>query len=350
VGRPVTVAVGGLANASATALGLSQKAAVSGTNYLVLNGVLGSFSANSICLSQSPGAAGALTLNGALVSSNGYLVSNNYGPAPGALVAVGTAAAFLPYPQRIYITGGSNESSKTFTVSGYLFPTGGARGVPAFITEAITGPNASIASSVNLYSVITSITVSAATAGAVTVGAYGTATLDTARQVILTSGGDDSSNTFTLNGTDWTGTPIRETLAGTNGGVATSRLSYKTLTSVSSAAAITTTITIGTNGVASSPWVRFDDYAANSQTTIAAVVSGTVNYDIQTSMDDPNDVASAIYQNPSGMTWIASLDTAVVGATATKSSFFAYTPLWARVLMNSGSGTVTATFRQAYLS
>ena len=103
------------------------------------------------------------------------------------------------------------------------------------------------------------------------------------------------------------------------------------------------------NGVAASPWVRFDDYAANAQTTIAAVVSGTVSYDIQTSMDDPNDIGSALYKNPAGMTWIASLDTNVVGATATKASFFAYTPLWARVLLNSGTGSVTATFRQAYL-
>jgi hypothetical protein len=46
------------------------------------------------------------------------------------------------------------------------------------------------------------------------------------------------------------------------------------------------------------------------------------------------------------MTWLASLDAAVVGATASKSSYFAYTPLFCRVLLNSGTGTVTMTVRQ----
>ena len=64
MGRPVTVVVGPLASATATKISLSQKAAIAGTNYIVLNGAAGSFSANNICQSQTPGGAGALTLNG----------------------------------------------------------------------------------------------------------------------------------------------------------------------------------------------------------------------------------------------------------------------------------------------
>lgn len=328
--KQITVAVGPLAGASATKVGLSQKGAIVGTNYFVLDGAAGSFTVNSVCASQTPGGAGALTLNGTLCSS----------------VPTGTAIAYLPGPVRIYITGGSDESGKTFAVVGRRFT---AAGGPYTVTETITGPNASKVSSQYLYDQIISITASAGTAGAITVGHYGTATLDVARQVIITSGGNDTGVTFTINGTDWANTAITENLTGASGGAATSALNYKTVTSVSSNGAIATTLTIGTNGVAASPWVRFDDYAANSQTTIAAVVSGTVSYDIQTCMDDPNDIGSALYKNPAGMTWIASLDTNVVGASATKASFFAYTPLWARVLLNSGTGSVTATFRQAYL-
>lgn len=347
MGRPVTVVVGPLASASATKISLSQKAAVSGTNYLVLNGAAGSFGATNVCASQTPGGAGALTLNGTLAHSNGYVIPTQ-GYIAGTIVASGTAAAYLPYPQRIYITGGSNESGKTFTVVGYVFPLDGVGG-PVAVTETITGPNASTVSSRNLYSVIISITVSAGTAGAITVGSYGTATLDVCRQVIITSAGDDSANTFTITGTDWNGTPISEALLGANAGVATSVNGYLTITSITSSAAVASTLTVGTNTVAYSPWVRFDDYAANAQTTLAAIVSGTVNYDVQTSMDDCNDTASAVYKNPAGMNWLSSLDTNVVGATASKSSYFTYTPLWARVKLNSGTGTVTTTFRQSYL-
>lgn len=347
MGRPVTVVVGPLASASATKISLSQKAAVSGTNYLVLNGAAGSFAASSVCASQTPGGAGALTLNGTLAHSNGYVIPTQ-GYIAGTIVASGTAAAYLPYPQRIYITGGSNESGKTFTVVGYVFPVDGVGG-PAAVTETITGPNASTVSSRNLYSVIISITVSAGTAGAITVGSYGTATLDVCRQVIVTSAGDDSANTFTVTGTDWNGTPISETFAGANAGVATSVLGYLTITSITSSAAVASTLTIGTNTVAYSPWVRFDDYAGNAQVTIQCTVSGTVNYNVQETLDDCNDTASALYKSPSRMTWIDSADTAVVGATATKLSSFTFKPVFARVLLNSGSGTVTATFGQAYL-
>ena len=69
MGRPITVVVGPLATASATQIGLSQKAARTGTNQLVLNGVGGNFVANSVCASQTPGGAGALIINGTLASS-----------------------------------------------------------------------------------------------------------------------------------------------------------------------------------------------------------------------------------------------------------------------------------------
>ena len=260
MGRPVTVVVGPLASATATKISLSQKAAIAGTNYIVLNGAAGSFSANNICQSQTPGGAGALTLNGTTVSSG---------------------VAYLGSNQRIYITGGSDESGKTFAVVGTKMSPNGLISV----TETITGPNASTVSSINQYYTIVSITASAGTTGAITVGAYGTATLDVARQVLFTSAGNDSGIMFTLSGTDVNGQPVSEVVTGANATTATSALSYKTITSISSSGAVATTLTVGTNGVAHSPWVRFDDYAANSQTTIAAIVTGTVNYDVQTSDD-----------------------------------------------------------------
>lgn len=322
VSRPVTVQVGPLVSATASKIGLSQKAAISGVNYLVLNGANGAFAASSVCASQTPSGAGALLINGTLVSGG---------------------IAKLPPASRIYVTGGSDESGDTYTVVGYRFTAGGG---PYAVTEVITGPNASTVSSINTYDQIVSITTSGAASGAITVGHYNTATNDVARIVLFTSAGNDSSVVATITGTDWANTPITETVTLSNGSTAVSLLSYKTVVSISTNAAIATTIQVGTNGVASSPWVRFDDYAANAQVAIAAVVSGTVNYDIEQTLDDPNDISSALYRNPAGMTWVNHPDAAVVAATATAQANYAYPPIFARVVLNSGTGTVTTTFRQ----
>ncbi len=329
--RPVTVTVGPLASASATKVSLSQKAAIAGTNYLVLNGAAGSFTANSVCASQTPSGAGALTLNGGLASS----------------VPTGVAIAYLPQASRIYITGGSDESGKTFAVVGYRFA---AIGGPYAVTETITGPNASTVSSIYQYDQIISITASAGTTGAITVGHYGTATLDVARRIIFTSGGNDTGITITPTGTDWAGSTISESVTGASGAAATTILSYKTLTAVTTSGAVATTMTVGINGVADSPWVLFDPYAANAQVALQCTVSGTVNYTVQSTLDNSTSLDNLIlYGRPDLMTWVDSGDTGVVAATATKQSRFDAAPAFARVLLNSGTGTVTATFRQAYL-
>ncbi len=316
--------------ASATRIGLSQLAAIAGTNYLVLNGSAGSFSATSICASQSPGGAVALTLNGSLVRT-----------------VSGAAVAYLPPASRIYITSAGNDSGITFLVRGLIFTPGGG---PVAVTETITGANTSTVSSQLQYDQIVSITTSGASAAAITVGHYGTATLDVARQVILTSGGNDTGDIFTISGTDWANTPITEQLAGASGGAATSLLSYKTITSISSNGALATTVTIGTNGVADSPWIEFDPYAATAPTALQATVSGTVNYTVYQTLDNPTSLDNlAIYRRPDLMTWVAHPDAALSGATATAQGNYAYTPAFCKVRINSGSGTVTLTAIQAGL-
>lgn len=330
MGRPVTVTVGPLATAAVNKVSLTQKAARAGTNQLVLNGAAGSFVANSVCASQTPGGAGALVINGTLASS----------------LPTGVAIAYLPGNlqggNRIYITGGSDESGKTFTVLGYVF---GPNGGPSAVTEVITGPNASTVSSLNTYLQIISITVSAGTTGAITVGHYSTATLDVARQILFTSAGNDSANTITITGTDVSGTVISESLLGGSGATTVvSALSYKTVTSITASAAVASTIQVGTNTVASSQFIRLDDYASNAQVAIQVNVTGTVNYTVQSTMDDPNDFTRGI--TPSQMVWVNSSDTNVVNATTTQQSQFGVAPIFARVVLNSGTGSITATMRQ----
>lgn len=93
---------------------------------------------DGIAQNQTPGAAGALTLNGAL----------------------GTT---LDYARILVITTASNESAKTLTFLGT-----DANG--SVITEVVTGPNATTANTTKAYKTVTSITVSAAFTGNVKVG------------------------------------------------------------------------------------------------------------------------------------------------------------------------------------
>ena len=207
----------------------------------VAAGPLATASANAICLSQTPAAAGALTLNGALVVSGVAIMDN---------------------PRRVLITAAGNESAKTFTIVGTNYAN-------APVSEAVTGPNATTAQSVLDYKTVTSITISAAAAGA---------------------------------------------------------------------------ITVGTSGVGGSGWVVFDAFAP-SFISLQCNVTGTINYTVQTTLNDPYDPITPVA--PASVVWVNSSDTAVVGATATQQSNFLFCPAYARILINSGTGSVAATFLQS---
>lgn len=350
--RTIVVQAGPLAASSATKIGASQKAATVGTNVLVLNGAAADAVANNICASQTPGGAGALLLNGVAATTN---------PVAGAggTAAAGAAVAYIPngaaVPRYIYITGASDESGKTFVVVGTI-QTQGSFGPGAIVTETITGPNASVVSSVKQYSTIISITASAGTTGAITVGTNGIATLDTARRVLFTSGGNDSSVVATVTGTDWNGSPASETITLTNGTTTYTLLDYTTITSITTNAAIATVVSIGTNGICSSPPVRFDELAAMGPTALQVDFSGTANATVQQTLNDPNVITNQLptptyLYAKSAIHWVNHPDSGLVGATSTVQGNYAYPPTLARLLLNSesGSGYATLTVTQGYL-
>lgn len=173
----------------------------------------------------------------------------------------------------------------------------------------------------------------------------GVATLDTQRQLLFTSSASDVGITFTIRGTDNANSSISEVL---QGGVTTavSLLSYKTVTSIVASGASAGTVSIGTNGVAVSPMVRFDDWAPGPG-DIQVDVSGTINYSVQFSDDDPNSFTNPVALN--AMTWVATPDATLTGAATSIRSVVAVVPVFARILVNSQTnpGSLTATFRQA---
>lgn len=102
--------------------------------------------ADGICASQTPAAGGeqSLTIAGALASGGVATTTNN------------TA-------QPVTITAVGNESARTFTVTG-ADPDGKS------VSETVTGPNATTATTIGYFQTVTAVTVDDDTAGAITVG------------------------------------------------------------------------------------------------------------------------------------------------------------------------------------
>jgi hypothetical protein len=169
----------------------------------------------------------------------------------------------------------------------------------------------------------------------------GVAILDNPRRILITT--TDSTHTFTVVGATPTGSLLTEVLTG-NGTNVQSTLDYKTVTSITINGTASAAVTVGTTGVAATPWVRLDEWA-NTQVAIQIDVSGTVNYTVQSSLDDPNSATNPVL--PSAMNWVTTNDTNVVAATGTLQTNYLFSPTYARVLLNSGSGSISATFVQA---
>jgi hypothetical protein len=140
---------------------------------------------------------------------------------------------------------------------------------------------------------------------------------------------------------------VSETIYGpAAGGSVLSVNQYRKTTRVNANQATSGTVSIGTSATGTSPWVAFDGWSPGT-VAIQVNVSGTVNYTVQSTLDNPNSVTSALYNNVAGVTWVASSDVAVVGATGNVQSNFLFVPHYARVLLNSGTGLVTASFLQS---
>lgn len=191
-------------------------------------------------------------------------------------------------------------------------------------------------------------TASNGSAGALTLNGSlvtnGVAVLDTPRRILITNAADETGKTIVLTGTDRADSTQSETVTLGGIGSAPSVLDYKTLTSAVLSANSAGNLSIGTNGVAASAWVYLDPWAL-SNVSIQINVSGTVNYTVQQTLDDPNSPTNPVAA--ADVTWVSTSDTLAVAATTSLQTNYLFTPQYARVLLNSGNGTVTATFLQS---
>lgn len=169
----------------------------------------------------------------------------------------------------------------------------------------------------------------------------GAVTLDSARQILITTVSDESAKTLTVYGTDEVGQSISEDITGPNATTGTSVYMYKTVTRVAVSAAFTGAVTVGTNGVGASKGVLLNQYLDPFAVSIFVRISGTVNYTVQYTSDDHR--ASGFHWGAADWTDHASM----TSKTADTDSNIAYPATGIRVKINSGTGTATMIIRQA---
>jgi hypothetical protein len=286
-------------------------------------GPLAAASANNICTSQTP--TNQFSLNGTLATAAATFTASITGNVmtvtamTSGTIQLGQQVEALGVPANTYVIG----PPAPFT-PGQATLVGGAAG-------GIGGTGA--------YVLSTNSTV-----GSTTLYTNAVATLDTARRVLFTPVANETGKNVTLTGTDATGLPITEVLALGNATATYTNLDFKTVTSILISSAAAGAITVGTNGVASSPWVRFDENA-NSQVSIQLTATGTVNYTLQQTLQSANSPTNPVL--PYQVTFLNSTDLAVVNATASVQSNYAYNPALARITLNSGTGSISGVFLQS---
>lgn len=293
---------------------------------------------NQICASQTPN-AGQMVINGAGATFSINNIATAQDPAgAGNLTLVSSTVQFVQ-PRYVYITSAGNDSALAFTITGT-----DANWNP--LSETITGGNTKAVVSTKQFTSVSSVYVNG-NCGSVQVGSFLQATFtgSTARQVTITPTGNESTNTFTVTGTDINGNSITESVAGLNATASTTNSYFYTVTSIRIANNAANAIVAGMTNTAASDWIRFDDFAP-SNISIQCNVSGSATYTVQSTLSDPNDPFTP---TPRGsMIWVNSSDTAVVGATTTQQSNFLFAPKFARVVLTTTStGSVTAIFLQS---
>lgn len=164
----------------------------------------------------------------------------------------------------------------------------------------------------------------------------GVATFDAGRRVLITCSGNNSGVTFTIYGTGLNGLSQSEAMTGPNATTGYTAKDFLTVTRVAISAASTGTVKVGTNGVGSTiPWM-VDQWVNNPNIGLGSVVSGTVNYTLQFSMDNYAPLWDLNSVTPTWYT-IFGFD----GATANAYGDLNQPCTMVRLTINSGTGSVS---------
>lgn len=154
---------------------------------------------------------------------------------------------------------------------------------------------------------------------------------------VLTAFSEKSATVnFVVTGTAPGGAPQTETLAVTASGTVTGSLSFATVTSVVASAPTSATISVGNGVPGYTAWIPLDIYTPNQVTNISAKTSGTINYSVEYTNEDPFDrsIQQLAVPHPAG---------SLTAATGDETQFTTTLMRAVRLKINSGNGSVRFT-------
>jgi hypothetical protein len=160
-----------------------------------------------------------------------------------------------------------------------------------------------------------------------------------ARQILVTTADDESGTTYVIYGTDANGNEISEQMIGPDTTTDTTTQFFRTVTRISTSGSAAGAIIIGTNGVGGSRIVALDQWAG--PTSLQVDVLGTANFTVQSTNNNPNEV------DPELITWVNFPSAALAAASASAQGSYSPSPGYLRLVINSGTGTVTMNVRQS---
>lgn len=180
-------------------------------------------------------------------------------------------------------------------------------------------------------------------AGALTINGAnavaGVAIFNAAYTVTITSTGNDSSRTYTITGTNAAGNALSETITGPNTTTVATTGAFLTVTGVS----VVGGGTIGTVRVGfAAPGVTAPlplDIHGRPDVSLQVVVTGTVTWTVQQSLDNPFNINMPTYLDHP--------DPNMVAQTVNRQGNYAYVPASVRLRITSGTGRATLTIIQS---
>ncbi len=246
--------------------------------------VTGTADDDAISTSQSGTGSTALTINGAssVPADSDGLVDNETLGSLGNFSIDGAlqSEAGSGINSFITVSSGSNNSSVTFTISGTDID-------GTSINETITGVNNNTVTSTNIFATVTQIS-SNAGATSINVGNIPAIVSSTGTRASITSAGsDESSNSFTIVGTDLSGVAQTEVITGPTASASSlGSKTFKTITSITPTSNTSGSVKIGTstNGI------------TTSGVTGAATLDG-----VSMSADSTNKTFTSISGNAAGL-------------------------------------------------
>jgi|SRR5882724_1085944 len=168
------------------------------------------------------------------------------------------------------------------------------------------------------------------------------------RTVSLTSANDLHLVNVTITGT-YLGAVQTETRAGPNANTVYTTKLFDTVTSVSVGAAVTA-LSVGSGTTGSTQWYLYDYYAPNAAFSVQVVVTGTITYSFETTLDDVTTVTS-----PTVLTGLTvpqpnnaqAFQLVMSAATSSQAGYFNYPTRYVTVAITAATtGSLVATFVQ----